>query len=425
MESLIVILLSLLFSAFFSGMEIAFVSSNKLMNELEKQKGNFQGKIIKLFSENPTRYIATMLVGNNIALVIYGITMAEVLDPVIKNYIVMSETGVLVIQTIISTLLILITAEFLPKAVFRMIPNITLNIFSFPAAFFYFSLGWFVRLVMMLSNFILKTFFKLDTGKKATGMAFEKVDLDNFIEQSKSPDDLKSEYGNEIKIFQNVLDFSDVKLKECMVPRTEIEAIEINDSLDNLRKIFIETGYSKVLVYKENHDNIVGYVHSSELFKSPKKIKNCMFDVIYVPESMQAGKLLSSFIQEQKNVAVVVDEFGGTAGMVTGEDIIEEIIGEIEDEHDTDELTEKQINEYEFIFSGRHEVDHLNEKYNFNLPESDEYETLAGLILFHNEDIPIESQILTIENQYKFTFKILKVSETKIELVKLEYEELE
>ncbi|MBI5218882.1 MAG: HlyC/CorC family transporter [Bacteroidia bacterium] len=420
MESVTVILICLLFSAFFSGMEIAFIASNKLKIELDKKQGFFSSKIISVFSKNPSQYIATMLVGNNIALVVYGIRMAIILEPVIWNF-THNWLAILVIQTIVSTLLILVTAEFLPKAIFRAIPNTLLNTMAVPVFITYIILYPFVKIIVGFSYLVLRILFRVKITTQNRNMVFGKIDLGNLLDETTQNDTLQSssEIDRDIKIFQNALDFSEVKLRECFVPRPEIEAMDINSSIDELRQRFIETGFSKILIYENSIDNIIGYVHSSELFNKPEHIRPMVKEVIYVPESMAAQKLLTTFIQDKKNIAVVVDEFGGTAGVVTIEDIIEEIFGEIEDEHDIKEYEERQVNESEFIFSGRLEIDHINEKFNLKIPVSENYETLAGFILFHHENIPDEGEEITIKLEETYMIKILTVSDKKIELLNL------
>jgi CBS domain containing-hemolysin-like protein len=415
MNNLLIILLSIIFSAFFSGMEIAYISSNKLRIELDKKQGAFGSKIISLFTSRPGEYIATMLVGNNISLVIYGIIMAVILEPPIRQY-VQPDLAVLLIQTLVSTLIILFTAEFFPKTIFRISPNIALKVFSIPVLIFYiilYPLSW---LVMSVSNLIMRFILGVSRERDSYPNVFGKVDLDDLVSehQAENGDNLDAEH--EIKIFQNALDFSNVRLRDCMVPRTEIVALEDTSSIDELRMKFIETGLSKILVYNDSTDNILGYINSKELFKNPTDLKSMIMSIPHVPETMPANKLLQSFIKEHKSISVVVDEFGGTSGVVTMEDILEEIVGEIEDEHDTSELTEKQISENEFIFSARHEIDYLNEKYKLEIPKRDDYETLAGLILTHYENIPKLNDRISIKN---FVFKILDVTETRIELVQL------
>lgn len=414
----VVILIALAFSAFFSGMEIAFVSSNKLRIELDKNQGTFASRIISIFAKNPGQYIATMLVGNNIALVIYSIFMALVLEPFIEQ-ITSQPITILIIQTILSTLIILITAEFLPKTLFRSNANNALNIFSLPVLLFYIIFYPITRLTIFISKWLINSFFKEQIERKNAGdnqLVFGKVDLDNFLSESQPEIDEDNEIEHEIKIFQNALDFSKVKLRECMVPRTEIAAIEENQHLNELKEKLIETGFSKIPVYKESIDNIIGYFHSSEFFRNPDDIRSKIIQPLFVPETMPANKLLGKFIQQHKSMAVVVDEFGGTAGIVTIEDIMEEIFGEIEDEHDNIEFIERKISDCEYIFSGRLEIDYINEKYNLNIPESEEYETVAGFILNQHNNIPAAGDKIVIE---PFVFKIIKVSKTKIEIVNL------
>ncbi|QGY43613.1 DUF21 domain-containing protein [Maribellus comscasis] len=416
MNLYIIILITILLSAFFSGMEIAFVSANKLRLELDKKSEPFSSRILKFVTADSGHYIATMLVGNNIALVIYGIAFAGLLEPAFRNFIE-SESLILFLQTIVSTIIILVFAEFLPKTLFRIFPNTILNIFALPLALFYVIFYPVTKFTISITNSLLKHFLKADVKKSSKDLVFGRIDLDEFVkENDHQGPDKKINIETEVKLFKNALDFSKVKLREIMVPRTEIEMLDINATINDLRQKLVETGYSRILIFDENVDNIIGYVHSSVIFQNPTSIKPHIQKVLIVPESMPANKLLSTFIQEHRSIAIVVDEFGGTSGMVTSEDILEEIFGEIEDEHDTSAIIEKKISESEYIFSGRAEIDLLNEKYFFELPESEEFETLAGLILFHHESIPKINTIIKIDN---FQLKILKATSTKIELVKL------
>jgi len=417
MSLYLLIFITILLSAFFSGMEIAFVSANKLRLELDKQSDPFNSRILKMVTGNAGQYIATMLVGNNIALVIYGIAFAALLEPFLEIYI-QSESVILLFQTVISTLIILLFSEFLPKTLFRLFPNTFLNIFSLPLAFFYILFYPISRFSISIANLLLKRILKTDLNVENKNPVFSRVDLDEFVRESDSAliEQMEKNVETEIKLFKNALDFSKVKLREIMVPRTEIEMLEIGASISDLRQKFVETGYSRILFFKENTDNIIGYVHSSVLFQNPESIEEYIKKVLIVPETMPANKLLSTFIQEHRSIAIVVDEFGGTSGMVTSEDILEEIFGEIEDEHDTSDIVERKINENEYIFSGRAEIDLLNEKYFFELPETEEFETLAGYILYYHESIPKINSVIKIG---KFHFKILKATNTKIELVKL------
>ena len=415
MSIIVIIIISVLFSAFFSGMEIAYISSNKLKIELHRKEGSFNSKIISFLSRYPGQYIVTMLIGNNIALVIYGIFMAILLEPLIHT-LTEQDANILILQTIISTLIILFTAEFLPKTLFRINPNSFLIIFAIPVLIFFVIFYPVSKLTIYISNFILGTFFKVKIHEKQENIVFGKVDIDNLMSDKKAEQKIKKNNDLDFRIFQNALDFSDVKLRECIVPRTEIIAVKNDSGIEDLQQKFIETGLSKILVFKESIDQIIGYIHMKDLFNNPDNIESNIIDVSIVPETMPANKLLEMFVKEKKNIAVVVDEFGGTSGIVTIEDILEEIFGEIEDEHDTSKLTEQKINEHEYIFSGRLEVDYLNEKYNFNLPKHDEYETLAGLILHFYESIPKPKERIIIK---LFEFRVLKVSETRIELLNL------
>jgi CBS domain containing-hemolysin-like protein len=411
----LVIVFSVFFSAFFSGMEIAFLASNKLRIEMDRKKGKFPSGIIAVFVSHPGQFIATMLVGNNISLVVYGIFMAIILKPLLIIYF-SSEISILMLQTILSTIIILFTAEFLPKAIFRINPNQKLNFFAIPVFLFYMLLYPVAKFSIWISNNILRGILKVDITENISERVFGKIDLDNLIREAKNEKSSAREIEHEIRIFRNALEFSDVRLRDCMVPRTEIVAMDENESIENLTRKFIETGLSRILIYKDNIDNIIGYVTSHELFKNPKSIKSRINSLPIVPESMSANKTLELFMKEHKNLALVVDEFGGTSGMVTIEDIIEEIFGEIEDEHDSIKLIDKQISSKEFLFSGRMEIDYLNEKYQFNIPESDEYNTLAGLVLAYHQQIPEPETIIFLEN---YKLRVVKVTETRIELISL------
>jgi len=414
MESLIIILVALLFSAFFSGMEIAFVSANKLRIELDKKQGASSSKVIDIFSNNPSQYLATMLIGNNIALVIYGLIMATILEPVISN-LTQNQGAILLIQTIISTLIILFCAEFLPKTLFKIDPNRNLKIFAYPTYFFYLIFYPIAIITIFLSNIIIRSLLRVNLPKQ-TSISFGKSDLDNLVNENVQEQENSVEFDHDVKIFQNALDFSKIKLRECVVPRTEVTAVSIDEKVEVLQQKFIETGHSKILVYEDSIDNIIGYTHSIKLFEKPTSIKSMIRKIPIVPETMPANKLLALFTKNHKSMALVVDEFGGTSGVVTMEDIIEEIIGDIKDEHDKESLIDKKINDNEFQFSGRSEIDDLNEKYGFNLPTSEEYETLAGLILAQNGSIPKINDTVEL-NEY--SFRILKATTTKIDLIHL------
>ena len=413
-SSLLTIILSLLFSAFFSGMEIAFVSSNKLHIELMKKRGEFNARVLSYFLENPSRFIATMLVGNNIALVVYGIEMAKILEPHIENNITTNDSLMFLIQTAISTLIVLVTAEFIPKVFFSINANRFVRLFAVPAGLAYFSLYFFASLVVFFSNFVLKKIMRVKLLDQKR--VFGRVDLRQYIEEHATKVKDKNTLEPEIQIFQNALDFSKVKARGCMVPRNEIVAMNISEDINKLANKFVETGLSKILIYRDNIDQIIGYTHSYELFKKPTDIKSILLPVALVPETMTANDILNLFIKERKSIAVVIDEFGGTSGLLTIEDIIEEIFGEIEDEHDLTDYQEVQISDKEFIFSGRHEIDYLNEKYNFNIPESNDYETLSGFIVNRCESIPKQNERIKAGS---FVLEILKVDQTKVETVKL------
>ncbi len=417
MDNWLIVLISLVFSAFFSGMEIAFITSNKLKIELDKNKGLFAAKILSEFFDNPSRLLGALLLGNNIALVVYGIAMARILGPVILTILspeYSSEFIILILQTIISTLLILITGEFIPKALFRINSNRILNFFAIPVKIYYWIFYPFIHSIVWISEFILEKIFRLKLIHQ--DYPFSPVDLDNYIKEFSRDGKEITEARQEIQMLQNAIDFRKVKLRECMIPRTDITAIDQNDSIENLTKCFIDSGHSKVLIFKESVDNIIGFVHSSDIFKKPADILSVTHTIPIIPETMLANNVLSMFINEAKSIAVVVDEFGGTSGIVTMEDIIEEIFGEIEDEFDVEEMVEKQINAYEFILSARLEIDYLNEKYQFNLPESDDYETLGGLIISVHESIPVVNEVIKI-NTYRFA--IIQASESRIDLVHL------
>lgn len=412
--TLSVILICLLLSAFFSGMEIAFLTSNKLRIEIDKSKKGVTQALIDLFISHSGMYITTLLVGNNVVMVIYGIFMSDLLVKQFE-FLHLSIGVELFVETLVSTLIILVFAEFLPKAVFRLRSNLFLKLFSVPVFLFYllfFPLSYFS---VWLGGWLLRIFTGRKLGHKEPNRAFGKVDLNNLIEEGEV-NARQEEEMHEIKLFRNALDFSEVKLRECIVPRPDVVALSIDSSIEELTQLFIDTGLSRILIYKESIDDIIGYVHISTLFKDPPTIAKALSRVLIVPETMSAQRLLNLFIRDQKSVAVVVDEFGITAGIVTIEDIMEEIFGEIEDEHDHLNLKEVMISEQEYIFSGRLEVDYLNEKYHLDLEEREEYETLAGLVLYFNQSIPQEGETIVVNN---LTFKILSVKNARIEEIKV------
>tara|TARA_R110002124_G_scaffold63258_1_gene172581 strand:- start:2278 stop:3543 length:1266 start_codon:yes stop_codon:yes gene_type:complete len=404
-----IIVITILLSAFFSGMEIAFVSANKLHIELEKKKDTLVSRILVKLTNKSSKFITTMLVGNNIALVVYSIYMGDFLVGLFPADI-FNEFSILLIQTIISTLLILVTAEFLPKAIFRIYANEALKYFAIPMYFFYVIFHFFSSFITFISDFFLRVFFRTNKDEEQT--EFSREELGNYINEQIETSNSHEVFDSEIQIFQNALDFHKVKAREIMVPRTEMMAVEFHETIPNLRKIFIATGFSKILIYKTSLDDIIGYVNAFELFKKPKTIRSVILPIEMVPESMIIHDVLNSLIKKRKSIAIVLDEYGGTSGMITVEDIVEELFGEIEDEHDSQELLEEQINEIQFRFSARLEIDYLNEEYGLNIPKEEAYETLGGFIIEHTENIPEVNEEIRIKD---FVIKILKVSSSKIE----------
>ena len=409
-----IIILSLLSSAFFSGMEIAYVSSNRLNLEIEKNQKGLIPKLLSIITQNPSRFIATMLIGNNFALVIYGIFMGEFIMNNLLYYDIylMNEISIVLIQTLISTLVILLAAEFIPKVLFQIYSNISMKIFALPAYFFYTIFYPITSLVTIISNFILQSFFKVNPDESS--MSFSKVELENYIENEieKSDENLDSE----IEIFQNALELSEIKARDIMVPRAEIIALEDSTSIFKVKDLFIETGFSKIPIYNDTIDDIVGYVHSFDFLKKPSNIKEFILPVVFVPEPMLVNDVLEKLTRESKSIAVVIDEYGGTSGIITVEDIVEELFGEIEDEHDTNDLHEKKLSENTYEFSSRLEIEYLNRTYNFNLPQSESYDTLGGLIVFNKEEIPKIGDIIMIG---LYSIEILHATSSKIEKVVL------
>lgn len=401
-------------SAFFSGSEIAFVSVDKLRFEMEKKPG-ITSRLLSHFFDHPNNFISTMLVGNNIALVVYGILMAQIIgDNLLAEY-VHNEFLLVLIETIISTIIILFTGEFIPKTLFKINPNLVLKISAIPLFLFYILLFPISKLASFLSSIFLRI-FGVKVNEEASVNAFGKVDLDYFIQSSIENAHDEEELGTEVKIFQNALDFSNIKIRDCIVPRTEIVAVDKTCSLEELKNIFIESGISKIIVYDGNIDNVIGYIHSSEMFRDPKDWTRNLREIPIVPETMAAHKLMKLFMQQKKTLAVVVDEFGGTSGIVSLEDLVEEIFGDIEDEHDSSSYVYKQVGEKEYVLSARLEIEKVNEMFGLELPESDDYITVGGLILNHYQSFPKIHEEIVIEN---FSFKILKVSANKIELVRM------
>jgi len=418
---ILIIIISLILSAFFSGMEIAYVSSNKIHIEIEKKQNDLIAKVLTKLTQKPSKFIATMLVGNNLALVVYAYYMGGILQswieganfgyPWLTNFFVEFS---LLTQTLISTLLVLITAEFLPKVFFQIYANSLLKIFAVPAYLFYVAFSFISSFIIWISDKVLKKFFKTEGDE--VQLAFTKVELGNYITEQIESVETNEELDSEIQIFQNALEFSEVKSREVMIPRTEIVAVEKEESLSELNAMFTETGLSKILIYQESIDDIVGYVHSFELFKKPQSITDILRPVIFVPETMLVKDVLNILIKKRKSIAVVIDEYGGTSGMMTVEDIVEELFGEIEDEHDSVVLIEEEVAEGVYKFSARLEVDYINEAYKLELPEDENYETLGGLIVNHTEGIPEENDVVDIEG---YQFHIIQTSNTKIELVQV------
>ncbi|MBK6265548.1 HlyC/CorC family transporter [Marivirga sp. S37H4] len=418
MESnyILYIVISLLFSAFFSGIEIAFVSSNKLHIELQSQQGVISGRILSKFLNKPSSFIGTMLVGNTISLVVYGIYMAKMIEPVLIEHLplfLQNDAFILLSQTVVSTLLVLTVAEFLPKSIFLLNPNGLLIFFAIPLWIIYYVTYPVVFGIVGLSKLFIKHILRLDYSEDKP--VFGLTDLDHFVRATAQLDHQENKVELDRRIFNNALEFKTIKVRECMIPRTEVVAVDVEDEMNELREAFTDSGHSKVLIYKESIDDIIGYCHSLALFKKPNKIQEILTPIIIVPETMPANELMIQFIQERKSLALVVDEFGGTSGIVSLEDIIEEIFGEIQDEHDDEDLTEIQISENTYSFSARLEIDYLNEKYNLDIPEGD-YDTLGGFILSITENFPTLHEVV---KKPPFTFIIESMEENRIDLAKL------
>ena len=407
--SIVIILTTLVLSAFFSGFEIAYVSSNKVHIEILKKQEGLIANILTRLTYRPSKLLATMLVGNNVALVVYGFEMGKVmtllLPPFFQNVLW---------HTIISTLIILITAEFMPKVFFQIYANQLLKLFAIPAYFFYLLFYPFSSFIIWISDFVLRVFFK--TKGDYVPLSFTKVELVDYISEQMGNAPKKEEVDAEVQMFQNALEFSGVKAREIMIPRTEIVAVDLNETIENLIATFVSSGFSKILIYNENTDDIVGYVHSFDMFKKPKTIKEVLIPVVTIPETIQINEVLNLLMRKRKSMAVVLDEYGGTSGIVTLEDIVEELFGEIEDEHDKDKFIEEKISDDEYLFSARLEVDYINETYHLNLPESEEYETLSGLIVLHTEEIPTQGETISLP---PFVFSIEACSQTRIETVRI------
>ena len=411
-----IIILCLILSAFFSGMEIAFVSSNKIYLEIEKKQDGFISKILTKLTKKPSKFIATMLVGNNISMVIYGFFMGDLL---MRWFVTLefnfTDFSNLLLQTTLSTLIVLMTSEFLPKVFFQIYANSFIKFFALPAYFFYRLFYYISSFLIWISDYVLRKFFKTEGDQ--INLSFSKVELGNYISEQMNALQDHETVDSEIQIFQNALEFSGVKAREIMTPRTELVAVDLHSSIADLRELFIETGYSKILVYTNTLDDIVGYIHSFELFKKPRSVKSIMIPVEFVPETIFIKDAMNLLTKKRKSIAVILDEYGGTSGIVTIEDIVEELFGEIEDEHDSDEeLMENKVDDSNYFFSTRLDVQYLNETYKLNIPESDSYETLGGFIVDFSKEIPIKGAQITIGN---FLFVIEEATNKKIELVKM------
>lgn len=411
------IIATLIFSFFFSGIEIAFLSSNKLHIELQGKRGYLSGKILAHFIKNPSRFIGTTLIGNTLALVIYGILMAALVEPLLVQYLpqwINNEPSILIIQTVLSTLLVLFTAEFLPKSLFMINPNQVLSALAVPFAVVYVFLVPVTFTIVNLSKLVIQYILRLEYSEEKP--AFGLTDLNHYLKNMLRVKHEDEDVGLDKKIFHNALEFKTVKIRECMIPRTEIIAVGLDDGIAKLKDAFVDSGHSKVLIYRETIDDVIGYCHSAALFKDPKSINEILTTIAIVPETMMANDLMIQFIKDRKSLAVVVDEFGGTSGLVSMEDVIEEIFGEIEDEHDAPDLIEKKLGPDTFVLSARHEIDYLNEQYSWQLPVGD-YDTLGGLILSYTEDFPKEGDRISIP---PFTFTVQSTEDNRIDMVKVE-----
>jgi len=412
----LVILICLIFSAFFSGMEIAFVSSNRIYLEIEKSQSSKTSRVLKNITQNPSRFIATMLLGNNIALVVYGIFAGDRILQLFfsQSVLIGQDPNILIVfyQTLISTIVILLTAEFIPKVFFQIYSNLSIKIFAIPVAFFFYLFYPITYLIIRFTDVILRRFLKTESDQ--IQLSFSKVELGNYIEEQIESTDDKESLDSEIQIFQNALDFSEVRAKEAMVPRAELVAVEENTPIKEIKNLFIETGFSKLPIYKNTIDKIMGYVHVFDMMKNPLSIQNILLPLAYVPETMLINDVLKILTRQQKSISVVIDEYGGISGIITVEDIVEELFGEIEDEYDSTNHVEKKLNPTTFNFSARLEVDYINQKYGLSLPETEFYETIGGLVAYNTGEIPKKGEQIEISN-YVLTIK--KVSATKIEEV--------
>jgi putative hemolysin len=410
------VFVTLFFSAIFSGLEIAFISSNKLQIELQNKQGHLSGRILSKFLKYQGQFMGTTLIGNTICLVLYGIFMAYLLEPIIEGWLpgnFENQLNIMVIQTVFSTLIVLVTAEFIPKSIFILNPNRLLSALSIPFLAIYYLMYPVVWFVVGLSKFFIKKVLRLEYNEDKP--VFNITDLNSFIQNNLHRSSGNSKIDIDTKIFDNAVEFKTIKVRECMVPRTDIVAVDIDDTIEELKEVFAVSGHSKIIIYRESIDDVIGYCHQLELFKKPKSISDILTEIIIVPESALANELLVQFIKERKSLALVVDEFGGTSGIVSMEDIIEEIFGEIQDEYDNDDLVEQQLSDHEFLMSARHEIDYLNEKYGWNLPYGD-FETLSGLVLSLTENIPTKGESVSFGH---FTFTVVAKQDHRIDTLKI------
>jgi CBS domain containing-hemolysin-like protein len=416
MSALLIIILSLLFAAFFSGMETAFVSASKLKIELNRKQGKFPSGIIAIYTRHPAQYLSTVMAGYHIAMVIYGVAFAWWLIPIVMVH-GPHMAGALVIAIVAAAFTFYLLADYLPKVLFRIDPNVIMNVCALPLVIFYGIMYPITGIITGIARIFVRLFTKVDPGKSNGETVFARADLDDFVlgeSQPVSKEEQDAEH--EIKIFQNAIDFSTVKIRDCMIPRTDIVAVEENTPIAELKQKFIDTGVSKIIVYSEDIDNVIGYVHSKELFKNPQSMQSMINQLTFVPKTMSGNRMMQLFMQERRSITIVVDEYGGTSGLLTLEDLIEEIFGDIEDEHDKDNLVERQIKENEFLLSGRLEIEYINETFHLNIPERDDYDTLAGFILYHHLNLPLAGEMIQIE---PYTFIIRKVTNTRIDLVQM------
>jgi len=416
MSSLLIIILSLIFAAFFSGMEVAFVSLSRLKIELDRQQGIFPSRIIAVFLRHPGQYLSTMLIAFHAAMVIYSMAFIWWLMPVALERI-SSFVGALLFSVAVAAFVFYLLADLLPKILFRMIPNVVMNVCALPLLLFYGMMYPITEMITGMSHFLVRPFTKLDPAKNVGEKIFVRVNPDDFgLGEVQAVSKEEQDAEHEIKIFRNVLDFSTIKIRDCMIPRTDIVAVDENTPIAELKQKFIDSGVSKIIVFSDDIDNVIGYVHSKEMFKNPPSIQAMTNRLTFVPETMSGNRMMQLFMQERRSIAIVVDEYGGTAGLLTLEDLIEEIFGDIEDEHDKDNLVERQISEKEYLFSGRLEIEYLNETFHLNIPEKDDYDTLAGFILYHYLNLPLVGEIIKID---PFTFVIRKATNTRIDLVQM------